>query len=75
MSQTRTRSLIEAKTNAAIGLVVSWWFTLYGLPLFGLTPTPSDAAGIAVAYFLLSAVRSYIVRRGFNMLENGKLHG
>lgn len=66
--QTKLMSLIEAKSNAVIGLAISYLFTLYGLPLFGLQPTPSSAAGITACYFFLSFGRSYIVRRVFNRI-------
>lgn len=66
MTQSRAMSFIEAKTNAVVGLIVSWLFTMYGLPLFGLTPTPADATAITGAYFILSVARSYSLRRAFN---------
>lgn len=66
MTQSRTMSLIEAKTSAIVGLAVSWLFTMYGLPLFGLAPTLSDATAITGVYFILSVGRSYAVRRMFN---------
>lgn len=65
MTQTRTLSFIEAKTNAILGLVVSFLFTFYGLPLFGVEPTVGASAGITACYFLLSLGRSYVVRRVF----------
>ena len=68
MSQRPLWSFIEANTNAAIGLVISYVFTLYGLPLFGLEPTAAEAVGITAAYFFLSIVRSYILRRIFDAI-------
>tara|TARA_R100001530_G_scaffold13727_4_gene12572 strand:- start:433 stop:630 length:198 start_codon:yes stop_codon:yes gene_type:complete len=62
-------SFFEAKTNALVGLLVSWLFTYYGLPLFGLTPSPVAATGITAVYFFLSFVRSYLLRRVFNALD------
>jgi hypothetical protein len=35
--QSRGMSFLESKTNAAAGLLVSWLFTFYGLPIFGIT--------------------------------------
>lgn len=66
MTQSRRMSLIEAKTNAICGLLVSFLFTLYGLPLFDVEPTVGASVGIAVSYFLLSFARNYILRRLFN---------
>lgn len=61
-------SAIEAKTNAVLGLIVSWLFTYYGLPVFGIEPDPIQATGITACYFLLSLGRSYVVRRAFDNL-------
>ena len=36
--QSRWMSFVEAKTNAVVGLVASWLFTFFCLPLFGLEP-------------------------------------
>jgi len=66
VTQSRRISLLEANTNAVVGLVVSWLFTFFCLPLFGLTPTAGEAAGITSAYFLLSVARGYVIRRVFN---------
>jgi hypothetical protein len=63
--QTRLMSLMEANTNAVIGLVVSWMFTVWGLPLFGIYPSLIQATGITACYFCLSVGRSYVLRRGF----------
>ena len=66
MSQPKHLSVIEAQTNAAVGLIVSWLFTYYGLPLVGIEPSAWQATWITAAYFGLSFARSYIVRRMFN---------
>jgi hypothetical protein len=63
--QTRMMSLMEANTNAVIGLAVSWIFTFWGLPLFGIHPSPIQATGITACYFCLSVGRTYVLRRGF----------
>ena len=66
MRQSKRTSLIEAKINAVVGLIVSWLFTFYGLPLFGIEPNVSQAIWITVSYFMLSFARSYVLRRVFN---------
>ena len=63
--QSRRMSLIEAKANAIIGLAVSWAFTFFALPLFGLAPSAVDATAITACYFLLSVARGYVIRRVF----------
>jgi len=64
--QSRRMSFTEANTNAVIGLGVSWLFTFYGLPVFGFHPTTIEAVEITACYFVLSVLRSYILRRLFN---------
>ena len=63
--QSRKMSLIEAWCNAGIGLVVSWLFTFYCLPLFGYEPSVHTALWITLSYFGLSMARSYVLRRVF----------
>lgn len=71
MRQSRWASFVEAKTNAVVGLVVSWCFTYYVLPAFGFWPTASEAAAITACYFVLSMGRSYVIRRIFNNIRWG----
>ena len=66
MNQTRIMSFIEANANAAIGLIVSWLFTYFALPLFGLEPSAGEAVVITFCYFILSVGRGYVIRRFFN---------
>lgn len=66
MTQPHHTSAIEASTNATVGLLASWGFTYYGLPLYGLSPSPAVAVEITAWYFVLSFVRSYVIRRVFN---------
>ena len=66
--QSKKMSSVEAKTNAFVGLLVSWLFTYLCLPWFGLEPSPLDATGITASYFILSLGRSYVLRRVFNRL-------
>lgn len=58
-------SALEAFTNAAIGLLISWIATWTLLPLFGLHPGPGQSAGIVGLFFCLSFIRSYVLRRLF----------
>lgn len=57
---------IEALTNAAIGLVVSWAATLFVL---GYTATQS--AAITAMFFGLSFTRAWIIRAAFRRLGRG----
>lgn len=66
--QSRQLSAIEALANSVIGLLVSWAFTFWALPVFGLQPSPMDAVWITACYFMLSLIRSYALRRLFSAL-------
>lgn len=55
----------EAITNAAVGFAVSWAFTRFALPLWGLHPNAGQALTITAAFFLLSTARAYVLRRLF----------
>jgi len=68
MSQSRQSSAIEAVANVAIGMAVSWLVTYYVLPVWGLKPSPVDAAAITLVYSIVSFARSYALRRTFNLL-------
>ena len=70
MRQSKWMSLIEAKANAVVGLIVSWEFTFHGLPLFGIEPSALQAVWITGCYFTLSFVRSYVIRRIFESIRS-----
>ena len=63
--QSKRMSFVEAKTNAVVGLLVSWLFTFLCLPWFGLEPSLTDATWITACYFVLSLGRGYVLRRLF----------
>ena len=70
MRQSKIMSLLESKANAVLGLLISYLFTFFALPLiWGITPSASEALGITFSYFFLSFARSYVVRRYFNNLQ------
>lgn len=54
---------LEALTNAAIGLVVSWAATR-----FVLGYSAYDSAGITTMFFGLSFIRAYVLRRIFSRM-------
>jgi hypothetical protein len=60
-----TMSAIEALTNAAVGLVVSWAITFLALPLWGLQPSAMQAGGITGMYFVVSFLRAWLIRECF----------
>lgn len=65
--QTRMQSAIEALLNIMIGLIVSMTANWLILPLvFGRGPSVEENLFLAIAYTVVSFVRSYAVRRSFN---------
>lgn len=59
-------SMIEALTNAAVGLAVSWMATFYLLPIFfNISPTATQSIGITAMFFGLSFLRSWVIREAF----------
>jgi O-antigen/teichoic acid export membrane protein len=60
---------LEALTNAAIGLVISWSATYWLLPFWGLHPTAGGAAGITAMFFCISFARSFVLRRLFRRAD------
>jgi len=69
--QTRRMSFLEANTNSFVGLIISYLFTYFALPIFGLHPDPLQAGYITLGYFCISVIRGYIIRRAFNLLQIG----
>lgn len=67
MSQTWWGSIVEAKTNIAIGFAINWTANMIFLPLFGFdTLTAAKAFGIGVVFTVISMLRQLVIRRWFN---------
>ena len=66
MSQSRMESLVEAKVNTAIGMVVSYLLGMWLYPKFGFNVTPAQNITIMVIFTVVSVIRSYAIRRLFN---------
>lgn len=69
MKQSRFMSMVEALANIAIGFTINFIGNITVLPLFGLKVTVADALGIGVVFTVISIVRSYILRRGFEAIR------
>lgn len=63
------RDAKEAMCNAAVGLIVSWVGTYTLLPLWGFEPHAMASAGITLTFFVLSFIRSWIIRAIFRGAE------
>ena len=68
MSQRRLHSAVEAVANVAIGFGVALATQIIVFPWFGLAVALTDQVGIALIFTAVSIVRSYAVRRLFNVI-------
>lgn len=69
MSQTRTASAAEAVANVAIGYLVAVAAQAAIFPLFDIHVSTGDHLGIAALFTVVSLVRSYCLRRLFNIFQ------
>ena len=67
--QSKLFSFIESLTNVFIGFFISIIANLLIFPLFGFYPTLSQATNIGIIYTLISILRSYLLRRLFNLIK------
>lgn len=70
MSQSRRASALEASANVAIGYWVAVAAQSVIFPLFGVSASAGQHLGIALAFTLVSLVRSYLLRRAFNWFSS-----
>ena len=66
MGQPRWQSWLEAIVNVLIGYGVALLSQVAIFPLFGIYVPFSTNMAIGAAFTVISIVRSYLVRRGFN---------
>lgn len=69
MSQKKKHSFLEACIGTAIGYVIAFTANLIILPFFGFKPSLHDNFWITNFFTAISVVRSYYVRRLFNLLH------
>lgn len=67
MSQSRRASFAEACLNVVLGYWIAILAQLAIFPLFGLAVSLEQNLGIGLAFTLVSLVRSYLLRRLFNL--------
>jgi len=68
VSQSRSRSALEAVANTTIGYVVATGAQMVIFPMFGIRIPTSEHMTIAGLFTLVSLGRSYVLRRLFNRL-------
>ncbi|WP_062390848.1 DUF7220 family protein [Pseudomonas abietaniphila] len=69
MSQSRKGSFVEACVNMAVGLAVSMIANSIVFPAYGFHPSLLDNIGITLIYTAISLLRSYCLRRAFNLFD------
>ena len=65
--QSKAQSLIESITNILIGYIVAILSQLIVFPLFNINIPLKDNILIGVYFTAISLMRSYLVRRYFNL--------
>lgn len=68
-SQSRRASALESVLNVLIGYWVAILTQVVVFPLFGIHVGAREHAAIGLAFTVVSLVRSYALRRGFNALH------
>ena len=69
MKQSRLMSLVEAITNVVVGYGIAVATQLVVFPWFGLPAHLDDALALGAVFTLLSILRSYALRRVFEVIR------
>ena len=69
MKQSRLMSLVESLANVLVGYGVAVVTQMAVFPLFGLALTVTENLLIGLIFTVVSVVRSYVLRRGFEALR------
>lgn len=69
MKQSRLMSLVESLVNVLVGYGVAVATQMAVFPLFGLAVTLTENLLIGLIFTVVSIVRSYALRRGFEALR------
>jgi hypothetical protein len=67
--QTKKKSLIEAVSNTIIGLGTSFCIQLIIYPVLNIPVSIGQNIIITAVFFIVSIIRSYLVRRLFNSIK------
>jgi len=67
--QTKKKSLIEAVSNTIIGLGTSFLIQLIIYPVLNIPVSIGQNIIITAVFFIVSIIRSYLVRRLFNSIK------
>ncbi|MBY0431364.1 MAG: hypothetical protein K2Q10_09210 [Rhodospirillales bacterium] len=69
MRQSRRMSLVEAAANVVIGYAIAVATQIVVFPIFGIRISLADDLAIGCVFALVSILRSYILRRLFELLR------
>jgi len=69
MKQSRLMSMMESLANVLVGYGVAVVTQMLAFPLFGLAVTATENLLIGLIFTVVSIVRSYALRRGFEALR------
>lgn len=67
--QSRRASILEALANVSVGYLLATAANFWLLPLWGLRVSGTQAAEIGLLFTLISLLRSYALRRLFNLFH------
>lgn len=65
MTQSRSKSLVEAAANVIVGYLLAVGMQIIVFPVFGIRIPLSDQLAIALAFAAVSLIRAYVPRRLF----------
>ena len=68
--QTKKGSVLETLLNTAVGFAINYTANLLIFPLYGMHISPGNNFLLGLIYTIISVVRSYIMRRAFNLLHD-----
>lgn len=68
MGQTKFQSFLEAMANIVVGFVINIGAQIILLPYFGCEISMRRNFEMGLCFTVISLVRQYVLRRGFNRL-------
>lgn len=66
--QSKKYSALEAIANIVAGLILSFLIQLWIYPFLGIAVSLHQNVFITIVFFIVSFIRSYIIRRIFNAI-------
>ena len=70
--QSKKYSLIESVVNVTVGYLVALFSQIIIFPFFGIDIPLRSNIMIGAWFTVISIVRSYLLRRGFNRIKEGR---